>query len=115
MSATLPQDEYMLRYMTEMIGDEKFINNTNGGGLDFKEITWPEFIAKQITYRINFKYSRSDFPPVESDTKEILSIVNDTVSAYDFTDFDKVRLENLADGTAMLFDKKQLETFKNSK
>lgn len=112
MTQALPQGEYAKRYMTEMVGDENFVDNALAKNLDFHDITWPEFIAKQITYRINFKYGRSSFPPSESDTKEILSIVYDATRAYDFEDFEKVKLKNLADENVLLFDKEQLETFK---
>lgn len=108
---TLPQEEYVKRYMTEMIGDRQFIENATGRNLNFRNITWPEFIAQQITYRANFKYTRSSFPPTDSDINEILAIVNDTVHAYDFGDFEAVRLKNLATGETSLIKKDQLETF----
>lgn len=110
----LPQDEYLLRYMTEMIGNTKLINNNTGKGLEFKDITWPEFIAKQITYRINFKYGRSDFPPTDSDANEIMTIINDTVNAYNFDDFETIELNDLASGETFLFNKEQLKTFKRN-
>lgn len=98
MTNTLPQEEYIKRYITEMIGDTKLINNTTGRGLDVEEITWPEFIAKQITHRINFKYTRSSFPPTKSNEDEILAAVQAAIQAYDFKDVKGIELTDLKNG-----------------
>jgi len=111
MAQALPQDEYARRYLSEMIGDQNLIGNTTGRGLERTDLTWPEFLAKQITYRINFKYNRSAFPPTDSDVNEIMRIVHDTLSAYDYTDVSTITLKDLASGETYRFDYSQLETF----
>ncbi|MEW5895151.1 MAG: hypothetical protein AB1650_05285 [Candidatus Omnitrophota bacterium] len=111
MAGSLPQDEYVLRYMTELLGSPKFIDNPTARGLNPEDITWREFIARQITYRINFKYGRSSFPPMENDVKEIIRIARETLRAYNFDDFRNVQMENLATKEVLLFDKSQLESF----
>jgi hypothetical protein len=114
MTGALPQEEYIKRYITEMFGDVNLISNKTGRGLHLQNITWPEFIAKQITYRINFKYTRSSFPPAGSDADEIMAIINDTIIAYDFDDFETIELKDLASGETFLFNKEQLKTFKKN-
>ena len=95
---SLPQEEFILRYMTEMTGGTTLINNTTGKGLEFEEITWPEFIAKQITHRINFKYTQSSFPPTGNDIDEILAAVQAAIQAYDFKDVKGIELTDLKNG-----------------
>ncbi len=114
MANSLSQDEYVRRSMSDMIGDENFIENWKGKNLNLYDITWPEFISKQIAYRINFKYGRSDFPPTDSDVNEIMAIINDTVNAYNFDDFETIELNDLASGETFLFNKEQLKTFKRN-
>lgn len=109
MAQALPQDEYVKRYISDITGSQQFVDNPTGRGLKFHDITWPEFIAKQITYRINFKYTRSSFPPEKNDSEEILSIIRDAVLAYDFKEFDSIKLKNLADNDIQAFDPQSLE------
>lgn len=113
MTQALPQDEYVKRYMTEMTGNEKYINNTTAHQLDFHDMTWPEFIAEQITYRIKFKYERSGFPPEGNDVDEILKIIHAAISAYDFEGFENIELNDLANEETYLFDRNKLKTFES--
>lgn len=110
----LPMDEYFKRIISSAGGNINAIGDHAGEHVNYKDITWPEFIAKQITNRIKFKYEQSGFPPTTADKDEILKVVNEAINAYNFDNFETVRLENLADGDVMVFEKEQLETFKDS-
>jgi len=112
MAQALPNDEYAKRYISDLIGDQDLIQNTDGHGLNFTVITWPEFMARQITYRINFKYTRSSFPPAQTDEQEILQIIRDTLSAYEFDGKDTIQeitLKNLAGDFTTIFTRKDLD------
>ena len=111
MTGLLPQDEYARRYISEMIGDQNLIDNRTGRGRPREDLTWPEFLGRQMTYRINFKYSRSAFPPADSDVNEIMRIVHETLAAYDYTDVQTITLEDLAKDETSRFDFSQLKTF----
>lgn len=105
----LPMDEYAKRIMTDVAGNEDAVGDFQGKHIEYKEMTWPDFLAKQIKHRINFKYTQSMFPPSDDDEKEILKIVNETLRAYNFTDFEEIRLENLAANAETVFNKDDLD------
>lgn len=91
-------EEYAKRVISDQpFGDPAAIGDKTGKHVHFYNITLPEFLAKQMTFRINFKYTRSAFPPTGTPEKEILKIAAETVGAYNFTDFDGVQLRNLSD------------------
>lgn len=105
----LPTDEYFKRIITEPLGNINAIGDFDGTHITYKDITWPEFIAKQIIHRIKFKYQQSGTPPTKTDEEEILSIVKSAIDAYNFQDFDNVILKNLADGETTTINKEELE------
>lgn len=111
MTQSLPYEEYLKRYITQMNGDLSIIGDYQGRHLDYEEIQWPEFLTEQILARIRFKYQRSDFPPSDNHVQEILRIIAQTKQAYDFTDFDSIKFYDLRNGEKYLFGKSQLETF----
>jgi len=105
-------EEYSRRVIAdEAKGDHAIINDTDGRHLAAQNINWPDFLARQIATRVRFKYQRSDFAPKDNDVSEILSAVNATVTAYDFKDFDGVKLKDLSTGKIYDFRKEQLNTF----
>lgn len=89
------QEEYAKRIVADLRGSESIIEDTTGEHIGYKPITLENFLARQIHNRINVKYTQSSFPPSEDTRKEILSIVADTVRAYDFKDFAGVTLTNV--------------------
>ncbi|HSV43110.1 MAG TPA: hypothetical protein VLJ10_01020 [Candidatus Bathyarchaeia archaeon] len=110
-STPMAQSEYVNRIMTEMIGEQLFVDNKTGRGLDYHDWSWPEFIAQQITYRINFKYQRSDFPPTDSNLREIMRVVGTVLGIYDFRQADTFQLNDLGKGETYQFNIDQLATF----
>ncbi|MBF0533061.1 MAG: hypothetical protein HQL23_08215 [Candidatus Omnitrophica bacterium] len=97
-SGELPLDEWMKRVVSDIRGDSGIISDINGRHLPWNELTWPEFLGKQIKNRVNFKYQRSDFPPSENASQEIGRVVKETIAAYDFKNYVEIRLKNLATG-----------------
>ena len=106
---SLPQEEFAKRYLSRLRGDPSIVGDRTGKHLNLEEMTWSEFLARQLENRIRFKYQQSSFPPSDDNVGEILKIVAELVSAYDFQDFQSVRLEDLASGQTYLADKSQLE------
>lgn len=94
----LPQEEFVKRSIYEARGKTDWIGETEGRHLAYTEITMPEFLAKQIATRINFKYQKSSFPPSPDTRGEILKVVAETFKNYNFTDFNYVELRDLATG-----------------
>jgi hypothetical protein len=106
----IPQEEYMKRSLYDLKGNLTFIGDAEGKHLDYKEITRPDFLARQIAHRINFQYQRSAFPPNDDPEAEILKHTAQTLRYYSFTDFTAVRLHDLQTDTMKTINQ---ETLKN--
>jgi len=81
------QDEYAQRYMTEMFGDLRMKNDKWGQSIDYKDLAWPEFVAKEIQYRINYNYGRTVYPLDKPDEDVLKELALEAISAYDFKDY----------------------------
>ncbi len=90
------QDEYTKRNIMDYPkGDTKIIGDWKGTHLKTYEMTWGEFLSKQMVHRIHSKYERSAFPPTGTDQEEILKIVAEALTAYHFQGFQSVELNDL--------------------
>ena len=107
----IPHEEYTKRYIAEIRGNTAIINDKEGKHLDHRDITMHEFLGKQLTNRVNFKYSRSDFPPGDDTLKELLAITATTVRLYDFKDFVSVNLKDLVTGDVKNVSREELKKY----
>lgn len=90
------QVEYVKRMvMDPFTGSKDIIDDETGENLESYNLTWKDFLIKQIIHRINFKYTRSAFPPSKKAYLEILEIVYTATSTYEFDAFTGLQLENL--------------------
>jgi len=106
--------EYAKRVVSEQpAGNAAIIGDQEGEYIDFKDITLPEFLIRQIIFRVNFKYTRSAFPPSGTAEEEILRAAADTVDAYGFTDFTSVILHNLDDESVQHIAQEKLTAHKS--
>lgn len=104
--------EYSRRAISEQpTGNKAIIGDRTGEYIDYKDITWPEFLAKQMVFRINYKYQQSAFPPSEDTRSELVTIAAQTVGAYDFTDFDALRLHDLSDDSTYTVTGEELSAY----
>ncbi|MBU1726497.1 MAG: hypothetical protein KJ880_02575 [Candidatus Omnitrophica bacterium] len=87
--------EYQHRIIQETEISPDFIDNTTGDKIDYKEITMPEFIARQIEYRIKLKFQKPEVDYNAETDKEILNIASSTIRAYGFKDFREFEFRNL--------------------
>lgn len=94
-AGSMPQEEYVKRVIYEIRGKKEWIGDAKGQHLAYREITMPEFLARQLTKRINFKYQQSSFPPSNDARREILTIVAETLKNYNFTNFNYIELRDL--------------------
>ena len=108
-------EEYMRRVTSEQIGHEVIIGDKKGTHLEAHNLTWQEFLSKQMTHRITFKYTQSAFPPSPEDSikEEILKIAADTLGAYEFTDFQTVELHDLGNDTTQSVSPTELSDYKS--
>ena len=105
----LPYEEYSQRLIYQMTGDIGLTNDAEGKNLKTREITWSEFLTKQIINRINFKYGQSQFTPSENVEKEITQAIGETIIFYDFDDFDAAILKNLGQDKTQTIQKSQIK------
>lgn len=87
--------EYQHRTIQDMQMSPQIIGDKEGLHLNYRDITWEEFIVGQIQQRIKLKFEK---PEVERNTdidKEILKIAAYTLKIYGFRDFSGVDLNNL--------------------
>ncbi len=111
MTGDLPYDEYMKRFLSDSKGGQNMIGDETGSHLDFKPMAMPDFLSKQITNRIRFKFQHSDFAPPDDYDNTIAGLVADTARYYHFTDFTGVQMHNLRQDKKLLFDRAQLASF----
>ncbi|MBN1913465.1 MAG: hypothetical protein JW788_03600 [Candidatus Omnitrophica bacterium] len=87
--------EYQHRTVQDTAMSFAVLGDKEGKYLNCRDITFEEFIADQIEYRIKLKFQK---PEVEQDAdidKEILKIVAYTLKSYNFKDFLAVEIANL--------------------
>ena len=106
-------EEFARRSIQEQpFGDPKIVGDMTGEKhIDFRELTWPEFLLKQMKHRINFKYGSSAFPPTEDSNKEILEQVVTTLNAYDYDEFEGVQLTDLVTNINYNYSKSEVYTY----
>jgi len=101
--------EYAKRVISEQpSGRQSIIGDKEGNHIEYKDIPWGEFLARQMVFRVNFKYQRSSFPPSNNTRMELLTIAADTVAAYKFTDFSSIELQDLDAETTFEFSREDL-------
>ncbi len=104
----LNQEEFLKRYVNDLRGDIDGINDKTGEHINYREIKLPDFLAKQIINRINFKFQSSDFPPSENTKDEMIQIIQETLKAYQFTDYQAIKIKDLTDDSSFVLEKDRL-------
>ncbi len=103
------QEEFSKRFIADPVtGDFKLIDDREGQYLEYKDMTWPEFLIKQILHRIQYKYTQSSFPPSADTKHEILKIFKETFDAYQFKDFTSIQLHDFNKDTLEAIEPSQL-------
>jgi len=110
-SEVIPFEEYNMRELSELYGDERLIGDKTGKSLDLKPVEWAWFLVEQIKNRVNFKFLRSDFPPEGDIVIEISGIIANTFRYYDHKDFTLVILKDIRDKKSYQYDPQQLASF----
>lgn len=115
-SEVITPEEYNLREISELYGDVKLINDMEGKSIDTKPVEWSWFFIEQVKNRVNFKFTRSDFPPGANQDIiiEIASIIADTFRFYQYADYTNVMIKNLRDNTTYNFDRPQITSFEET-
>ncbi len=104
----LTQEEFLKRYVNDLRGDIDGINDETGEHNQYREIELSDFLTRQIVNRINFKFQSSDFPPSENTKDEMIQIIQETLKAYQFTDYQSIKLKDLTDDSSFVLEKDKL-------
>ncbi len=99
LSQALPQDEYSRRYMTEMFGELRMKNDKWGQSIAYKDLAWPEFVAKEIQYRINYDFGRTAYPLDQADEEILKKLALEAIAAYEFKDYRNIVLTDISKDT----------------
>jgi len=103
-------EEYIKRLIVDQpIGHAIIVGDTNGEHLNAYDITWPEFLTKQMINRTMLKYTFSAFPPSEDTIEQLTQIAAETIQAYDFNEFNSLQLSNLESNTTKSISKTELQ------
>jgi hypothetical protein len=87
--------EYQHRAIQDVIQSEEILGDTQGLHVQYKNITWKDFLSSQIIHRIKLKFQK---PEVDKDAdidKEIIKVIVYTLKTYDYRDFTTVEINNL--------------------
>ncbi len=104
------QEEFLRRSVSiAPHGGKDIIDDKQGNHVDYHDVTWTEFIAEQIKYRTQFKYSKSAFAPSDNAVSELTTQIKETLKSYDFHDFSGVILHNLASETQTTLSSSELK------
>ena len=104
-------EEYIKRLIVDQpIGHEIIIGDKTGEHLDAHDLTWPEFLTKQMIYRTTFKYTISSLPPLPDPKEQLIQIAAQTIQGYHFQDFESVNLIDLNKNTTKTLSKNEIKT-----
>lgn len=77
------------------IGHAIIIGDRDGLHVDYHDVTWNEFLMKQILYRIRFQYQMSSHKPESGDFEIFKDITRQVLQAYPHRDYQGVKFLNL--------------------
>ncbi len=104
-------EEYVKRViMDQPIGHEIIIGDKAGSHLETYDLSWAEFLTKQMIHRINFKYTQSAFPPYPDALQQLTEIAAETVQGYDFNNFESINFIDLNTERTHALSKEQLQS-----
>ncbi len=78
------------------------LKDRKGKHLRYREILMPEFISRQIEYRINLKFQKPEVEQNADIDKEVRKIVVETLRIYGIRDITDVQIENLISNERMV-------------
>lgn len=103
--------EFVKRVITDQIGHKIIIGDKEGAHLEYRDLTWNEFLIKQIINRVKFKFTRSSHKPQTTDPGVLHDLAIETLQAYPVRNYDKIIFHNLQNETTFSFPKTDVPPF----
>lgn len=100
----ISQTEYQHRIIQETAIAVEIIGDREGRHLEYRDITFEDFIADQIQTRIKLKFQKPEVEANADIDKEIFKIITYTLGAYRFNNFDLLELTNAATGKSIILN-----------
>jgi hypothetical protein len=100
----ISQTEYQHRIIQETAISASIIGDRAGQHLNYRDITFEEFLTDQIQSRIKLKFQKPEVEAGVDIDKEVFKVVTYTLGAYRFKDFDLLEMENLASGKKIILN-----------
>ncbi|MBF0483381.1 MAG: hypothetical protein HQL25_01615 [Candidatus Omnitrophica bacterium] len=111
---SIPPDEANKRFIMEPAGSPKIINDEKGTHLKIHEITWPEFLSKQIKMRVQFLYQYSEFAPEQNIALSIANTAALTFKTYNYGYYDSLILNDLKDTKQKIYTPAEINELKKN-
>jgi len=94
----IASEEQYKRFLQDIRGDLRIINDSTGRHLTYQEISFSQFLTEQIAQRIRYEFASADFDSCSRPEEKILNIFSYVLRTYEFGDFQKITLKNLSTG-----------------
>ncbi|MDD4907841.1 MAG: hypothetical protein PHJ00_02135 [Candidatus Omnitrophica bacterium] len=95
-------EEYQHRAIQEVeILPPELIIDREGSYIKYTDFTLPEFVAKQIQYRIRIKFQKPEIEKNADIDKEVEKVVAAVIKIYGLKDFDGAQLYNLVNNNKL--------------
>lgn len=100
--------EYQHRSIQETQVSPQIISDKDGSRINYREISFEEFIGRQIQFRIKLKFQKPEVTKDADIDKEILKIISYTLKAYGYKDFSGAELNNLLTNNKTILSRKAI-------
>ncbi len=87
-------EEFQHRVIQETEIARDIIGDTQGQHVNYRDVSFEEFLVKQIENRIKLKFQKPEVEKGADIDKEILKAIQNTLDIYKFYDFDALELYN---------------------
>jgi hypothetical protein len=87
--------EFQHRVIQDSSVSPLVIGDKTGRHLTYRELTLPEFVAKQIEYRVSLKFQKPEVEQNVDIDREVSRIIMETLRMYELTDIEEVTFKNL--------------------
>ncbi len=88
--------DYSKRILQDFKGNMLIVGDEVGEHLDYEEIYFDDFLAKQIANRVRIEFTSPSFKPENSIEEEIFKIITYCLRTYEFRKLSRVILDDLA-------------------
>jgi len=96
--------EYQHRTIQETEVLPQIIGDVSGDAIEYRDITFKEFVLKQMQHRIRLKFQKAEAEKNADIDNEVLKIIRHTLNTYEFRDFSVLELDNLFTGKKIIYN-----------